>query len=152
MNSAARTEKPTSRIAATNALRARHGASRGFTLIELMIVISIILILMTIGIGHYERTILRAREATLRSDLKVLRDAIQNYTGDKEAAPNSLDDLVTEHYIAKIPDDPITGAPDWVPQNCDVMLSVDQTSLGICDVHAGSDAISPFENTPYSSW
>jgi len=117
-----------------------------------MIVISVLMILMTIGIAHYERTIQRAREATLKSDLKVMRDAIQDYTQDKEAAPNSLDDLVSEHYIAKIPADPVTGAQDWVPDTCDVMLSIDQTSMGICDVHAGTDQVSPFEGTPYNSW
>jgi general secretion pathway protein G len=125
---------------------------RGFTLIELMVVMAIIVVLMTIGIAHYERTILRSKEAALKVDLKDMREAIQNYTQDKDAAPNSLDDLVTEHYIARVPPDPITNAPDWTTENCDLLLSPDQSSTGICDVHAGTEGVSPFENTPYSSW
>jgi general secretion pathway protein G len=126
--------------------------SRGFTLLELMVVISIIVVLATIGITHYERTVLRSKEAALKTDLRDMREAIQNYTQDKEAAPNSLDDLVTEHYISRVPPDPITNKPDWNTDNCDLLLSADQTSTGICDVHSASDQVSPFENTPYSSW
>lgn len=126
--------------------------ARGFTLLELMVVMAVLIILMTIGIAHYERTIVRSKEAALKVDLRDLREAIQNYTEDKEAAPNSLDDLVTEHYIAHVPTDPITGQPDWTTENCDLLMSTDQTSTGICDVHAGTDGVSPFESTPYSSW
>ena len=83
-------------------------AQRGFTLIELMSVIAIILILATISGGHYQQSVIRAKEATLHTDLKVMREAIQRYTEDKEAAPSSLDDLVTAHYIQQIPTDPFT--------------------------------------------
>lgn len=127
-------------------------AEQGFTLLELMIVITVIMILATIGVGHYERTILRSHEAVLHNDLRTMRQAIQDYTQDKEAAPNSLDDLVSEHYIDRVPPDPMTGQPDWVTETCDLLLSPDQSSTGICDVHSGSDKVSPFENTPYSSW
>jgi general secretion pathway protein G len=129
-------------------------AERGFTLIELMIVVAIILILASIAVGRYQVSYERAKEATLKTDLRVLRQAIQDYTTDKEAAPNSLDDLVSEHYISKIPTDPETGNPDWVvdSSNCDAVMSPDQLSGGICDVHSASDAISPFENSAYSSW
>lgn len=126
--------------------------ARGFTLIELMVVMAILVILMTIGIAHYERTVVRSKEAALKVDLRDMREAINNYTSDKEAAPNSLDDLVSEHYIARIPPDPVSGQPDWTTENCDLLVSTDQTSTGICDVHAGIDSVSPFENTPYSSW
>lgn len=129
-------------------------AERGFTLIELMIVVAIILILASIAVGRYQVSYEKAKEATLHQDLFVLRKAIQDYTTDKEAAPNSLDDLVSEHYIGKIPNDPITGNPDWVvdSSNCDAVMSPDQMSGGICDVHSASDAISPFEGSAYSSW
>jgi general secretion pathway protein G len=127
-------------------------AETGFTLLELMIVITIIMILATIGVGHYEKTVLRSHEAVLHNDLRTMRQAIQDYTQDKEAAPNSLDDLVSEHYIDRVPPDPMTGQPDWVTENCDLLLSPDQSSTGICDVHSGSDKVSPFENTAYSSW
>lgn len=127
-------------------------AARGFTLIELMIVMAIIVVLATIAVGRYEKSLQRGREAVLRTDLRVMREAIQNYTRDKEAAPNSLDDLVTAQYISQIPDDPMTRKPDWNAQDCDTVLTPDQTSTGICDVHSSSDDVSPFENTPYSSW
>ena len=130
----------------------RHRPPDGFTLLELMVVMAIIVVLMTIGITHYERTVLRSREAALKTDLRDMREAIQNYTNDKDAAPNSLDDLVSDHYISRVPADPISGQPDWTTENCDLLLSPDQGSTGICDVHAGSDQVSPFENTPYSSW
>ena len=124
----------------------------GFTLLELMVVMAIIVVLMTIGITHYERTVLRSREAALKVDLRDMREAINNYTQDKDAAPNALDDLVTEHYISRVPADPVTGQMDWTTETCDLLLSPDQASTGICDVHAGTDQVSPFENTPYSSW
>jgi general secretion pathway protein G len=125
---------------------------RGFTLIELMCVIAIILILATISAGHYEKSVIRAKETTLHTDLKVMRDAIQHYTEDKEAAPSSLDDLVSAHYIQQIPADPMTNAKNWVTSSEEFDLSPEQSSSGITDVHSASDAISPFENDPYSSW
>ena len=125
---------------------------RGFTLIELMCVIAIILILATISAGHYEKSVIRAKETTLHTDLKVMRDAIQHYTEDKEAAPSSLEDLVSAHYIQQIPADPMTNAKDWVTSSEEFDLSPEQSSSGITDVHSASDAISPFENDPYSSW
>jgi general secretion pathway protein G len=125
---------------------------RGFTLIELMCVIAIILILATISAGHYEKSVIRAKETALHTNLKVMRDAIQHYTEDKEAAPSSLDDLVSAHYIQKIPADPMTNAKDWVTSSEEFDLSPEQSSSGITDVHSASDAISPFENDPYSSW
>lgn len=125
---------------------------KGFTLLELMVVMAIIVVLMTIGITRYERTVLRSRETALKVDLRDMREAINDYTRDKDAAPNSLDDLVSEHYIARVPADPVTGQSDWTTENCDLLLSPDQGSTGICDVHAGTDQVSPFESTPYSSW
>src|SRR5580698_7453870 len=100
-------------------------AQSGFTLIELMVVITIILILASIAAGQYQKTVLRAKETKLKSELAVMRKAIQDYTTDKECGPSSLDDLVTNNYLRMIPADPITNA---------------------------SDQVSPFENTAYSSW
>lgn len=131
--------------------RNRYGA-RGFTLLELMVVIAIITILATIAVGHYEQTLTRAREAALRQDLAEMRKAIQNYTLDKEAAPGSLDDLVSAQYLRDIPTDPITRQKDWATESCDTVLSADQALIGICDVHSASETVSPFESTPYSSW
>jgi general secretion pathway protein G len=137
-------------------LTARKGKRRpgnaGFTLLELMVVISIILILITMAAGQYQRSILRAKEATLKQDLSVMRQAIQQYTLDKQAAPTSLDDLVQAKYLQSVPIDPITRNRDWRSVFEDVMLTPDQSTTGITDVHSSSDAVSPFENTPYSSW
>jgi len=135
-----------------SACRWREPLQRGFTLIELMIVMAIILVLATIASVHYRNAVLRSREAVLKTDLKVMNDAIRYYTMDKEAAPQSLDDLVSGQYLGAIPSDPITGAKDWVTVNCDTLLDPDQTITGICSVHSASDAVSPFENTPYSTW
>jgi general secretion pathway protein G len=132
--------------------RRRAALDRGFTLMELMVVMSIILVLATLATVHYQQSVLRAREAALKSDLQVMNRAIQDYTRDKEAAPQSLDDLVSGQYLGSIPADPITHAKDWVTENCDTLLDPDQSGIGICSVHSGSDAVSPFENTPYSTW
>ena len=135
-----------------SACRWRDSVLRGFTLIELMIVMAIIIVLATMASVHYRNAVLRSREAVLKTDLKVMNDAINYYTRDKEAAPQSLDDLVSGQYLSAIPEDPMTNTKDWVPVNCDTLLDPDQTITGICSVHSASDAVSPFENTPYSSW
>jgi general secretion pathway protein G len=125
--------------------------SRGFTLIELLIVISIILILVGIAAGNYQRTIVRSRETVLKQDLMEMRKAIDNYTMDKQAAPQSLDDLVPD-YLRALPEDPVTHAKDWVPDVESVVLSPDQAGTGITNVHSASDKISPFEGTAYNTW
>ncbi len=124
----------------------------GFTLIELMIVITIIFILIGMAVGRYDRAVQRSREAALKTDLQTMRSAIDNFTLDKQAAPQSLEDLTSEKYLREIPVDPMTHAKDWVLQYEDVLLSPTQSGSGITDVHSASTATSPFENTPYSSW
>ena len=130
----------------------RHYVQRGFTLLELMIVVTIILILATLGAARYEKSVLRAKEAALKTDLKAMRSAIEQFTLDKQQAPQSLDDLVSAGYLREIPTDPITHHKDWTVENSDVLLSPEQTATGIIDVHSASGETSPFENTPYSSW
>lgn len=127
-------------------------ASEGFTLIELMIVITIILILASIAAARYDQSILRSKEAALHHNLSVMRDAIEQYTLDKEQAPQSLQDLVSDGYLRQIPIDPITGGADWNVTTSDLLLSPEQSTSGITDVHSSSDKVSPFEKTPYSSW
>jgi general secretion pathway protein G len=127
-------------------------AQLGFTMLEMMVVIAIMFILLGMAANRYERALQHAREATLKQDLRVIRDAIQQYTLDKAAAPQSLDDLVSAGYIREIPTDPITQRKDWQTQTDDLLLSADQTTSGISDVHSSSNTVSPFESTPYSSW
>jgi general secretion pathway protein G len=135
----------------TTSARKGSGAS-GFSLLEMMVVITIILILASIAAGRYEKSVLRAKEATLKQDLFIMRNAIQQYTLDKEAGPASLDDLVQAKYLSGVPKDPITNNKDWKTESEQVLLDPLQTTPGITDVHSSSDQVSPFESTPYSSW
>ena len=123
----------------------------GFTLIELLIVIMIIAILVGIAAMKYDQVVRHSKEAVLRSDLRVLRDAIDHYTLDKQAAPQSVDDLAQAGYLREVPIDPITNAKDWVPQFDSVVLSPDQSSTGMVDVHSSSTRPSS-NGTPYNEW
>jgi len=123
----------------------------GFTLIELMVVISIILILIGIAAGAYTRHVRAAREAVLKEDLVTMRQAIDNYTMDKQQAPQSLDELVDAHYLREVPIDPVCQQKDWVPHFGDTVLSPEQTATGIDDVHSGCD-ISSLNGSSYSTW
>jgi general secretion pathway protein G len=133
--------------------RVRSGTD-AFTLIELMIVITIIFILVGIAAARYDRSVQRAKEATLKTDLQVMRQAIDNYTLDKEAAPQSLDDLVNPQapYLREVPVDPMTRAKDWHTDFGDLVLSPDQTNNGIVDVHSSSPLTSSIDGTPYNTW
>ncbi|HVH86001.1 MAG TPA: prepilin-type N-terminal cleavage/methylation domain-containing protein [Terriglobales bacterium] len=125
---------------------------RGFTLIELMIVISIILILIGIAVPMYQQSVIRAKEAVLRQDLKTLRDQIDNYTMDKEKAPQSLQDLVDAGYLRILPRDPFTGSAEtWQVETSDTLQSLDQTEPGITDVHSGASGTGS-DGTPYNTW
>ena len=130
----------------------RHSLERGFTLLEIMVVLAIVVVLATLAAGQYQRTVIRAHETALKSNLSVMRHAINDYTLDKECGPSSLDDLVSQGYIGAIPEDPTTHQKDWATKEDDISISPEQTCNGISDVHSSSDAISPFENTAYSSW
>jgi len=136
------------------AAKRSSSAARGFTLLELMIVITIISILVGIAAGAYVKSVQRAKEATLKSDLTVMRQAIDHYTLDKEAAPQSLEDLTNpqSQYLREIPKDPITDTRDWHVDFGDTVMSPDQSTTGIVDVHSNSDKVSPFSGTPYNTW
>jgi general secretion pathway protein G len=130
----------------------RRFRQRGFTLIELMVVISIIVILMSVAIPRYQASILRARETVLRDDLYTMRTVIDEYTLDKQKAPQSLQDLVDAGYLKQLPKDPFTNSRDsWVPVQDESLMSPDQTEPGIIDVHSGSDLTSS-EGTAYNTW
>lgn len=130
----------------------RRTGQRGFTLIELMVVISIIVILMSVAIPRYQASILRARETVLRDDLYTLRTVIDQYTLDKQKAPQSLQDLVESGYLKQLPMDPFTNSREsWVAVTDESIMSPDQSQPGIVDVHSGSDQKSS-EGSAYSSW
>jgi len=138
-------------MANRTALKSRRWQN-GFTLIEMIIVVSIILILVGIAIPSYRTHVLRAREAVLKQDLHAMRDAISQFTQDKNKAPQDLGELVSAGYLHAIPKDPFTDSTStWVPVQEDVMDTLDQTQPGISDVHSGSDKISS-EGTPYNTW
>jgi general secretion pathway protein G len=124
----------------------------GFTLIELMIVLAIIATLAAIAIPSYINAVKHAREASLREDLFVMRQAIDSYTVDKEKAPQSLDDLVQSGYLKQMPVDPITGRDDtWMPDTSDTLMDIDQTAGGINNVHSGSQGIAT-DGSSYNTW
>jgi general secretion pathway protein G len=132
----------------------RHNRSRGFTLIELMIVISIILILVSVALPAYNQSILRARESVLKQNLFTLRSVISQYTLDKQKAPQSLEDLVSAGYLKQLPIDPITGSNStWTPdQEEGTIMSIDeQDQGGIIDVHSGSSGVGS-DGTAYNTW
>jgi len=132
--------------------RVPNHQDRGFTLIELMIVISLILILVSISVPAYNQSILRAKESVLKQDLFQMRSLISQYTLDKQKAPQSLDDLVQAGYIKQIPTDPLTGTnSSWTVDQEDSLMSVDQQDPGISDVHSGSSQTSS-DGTAYNTW
>jgi general secretion pathway protein G len=133
--------------------RPRKKHSRGFTLIEMLIVMSLILILVSVALPAYQQSIWRARESVLKLNLFALRSVISQYTLDKQKAPQSLEDLVTAGYFKQIPNDPMTGRSDtWtVEEETDTIMTVNQQEPGIYDVHSGSTAVGT-DGTAYNTW
>ena len=123
----------------------------GFTLIELMIVMSIIVILISVAIPFYQKSIIRAKETVLHNNLSAMRSAIDEYSYDKQKAPPQLQDLVSEGYLREVPRDPITGQNQWKEIQEDASQSVNSTEPGLFDVRSESQKTS-LEGTPYSDW
>jgi general secretion pathway protein G len=125
---------------------------RGFTLLELLIVMTIIATLAAIAVPSYTNNVRGAKEAVLKDDLHVMRTAIDSYTVDQQKAPQSLDDLVQSGYLKTMPVDPFTKRSDtWVPAQSGNMFSLDQTQSGIDDVHSGAQ-MSAADGTSYATW
>ncbi len=125
---------------------------RGFTLIELMIVMAIISVLLAIAIPIYQKSIIRAKESVLRNNIFTLRNMIDEYTVDKQKAPETLQDLVSDGYLRQIPQDPITNSNEtWRTTMEDTPIGGQNASPGIFDIHSGSDKTS-LEGTPYADW
>ncbi len=132
--------------------RAGRSSEHGFTLIELIIVMTIIGLLTAIAIPSYLNSVRKAREAVLREDLHTMRGAIDSYTVDKEQAPQSLDDLVQNGYLKSLPIDPMTNKSDtWNTTQSEDMTSITETQGGIGDVHSGSQGLAS-DGTTYNNW
>jgi general secretion pathway protein G len=125
--------------------------NRGFTLIEMMIVISLILVLISIALPVYNRSIVRAKESVLKQDLFTLRQVIDQYTIDKKKAPQSLEDIMTAGYLKVVPKDPFTNEANWKLDQEEGPDVVDQNEPGIIDVHSSSE-LTATDGTTYSSW
>jgi general secretion pathway protein G len=130
----------------------RRRADRGFTMIELLVVISLIVILATMGMGLYKTSVIRAREATLKEDLFQMRDAIDQYYADKGQYPAALDSLVSDGYVRKIPKDPFTDSTDtWQTIPSEPDANNPTAAPGIYDVKSGFDGTA-LDGTKYSDW
>jgi general secretion pathway protein G len=124
----------------------------GFTFIELMIVMAIIAVLMAVAVPVYTRAIVRSKESVLKNNLYTMRTVIDEYTYDKQKAPQTLQDLVSDGYLRQIPVDPITGNADsWKLIMEDASNTVNQTMPGIYDIRSGAEGTS-LEGTPYGEW
>lgn len=139
-------------LATASGRRPIRRALRGFTFVELMVVVTIIVILITIAIPVYQKSIVRTKESVLKNNLFTLRTVIDNYTYDKQKAPQSLQDLVTEGYLRDVPTDPMTGSNQtWKTIMEDPTQAVDQDNPGIFDVKSGSDKTS-LDGSAYADW
>jgi general secretion pathway protein G len=132
---------------------AKHTLRRafGFTMLELMIVMSVMLILMAVAIPLYQHHIIQAREAVLKQNLFTLNRVIEAYREDKGTSPQSLDDLKTAGYLHEIPVDPMTGKPDWATEPEEYENAVDPQQPGIERVHSASTGTA-LDGTSYSTW
>lgn len=132
--------------------RATRRRDGGFSMIELLVVMTVIIVLASMGMVQYRNSVVRAREAVLKEDLFRMRDAIDQFYADKTKYPASLDELVSEGYLREIPVDPITGSKDtWQPVNAEANVNDTSAETGIYDVKSGSDQTA-LDGTQYRDW
>ena len=129
----------------------RRSRRSAFTLIEMMIVMAIIVILIAIAVPFYQKAITRAKETVLHSNLSAMRSAIDEYSFDKQKAPQSLQDLVKDGYLHDVPTDPITRTSDWKIIMEDAGQAVNSSEPGIYDIRSASGKIS-LDGSRYSDW
>ncbi|MDE3161171.1 MAG: prepilin-type N-terminal cleavage/methylation domain-containing protein [Acidobacteriota bacterium] len=135
-----------------NGRRAAPRRLLGFTFVELMVVVAIIVILISIAIPVYQKSVIRAKESVLKNNLFTLRTVIDNYTYDKQKAPQALQDLVSEGYLKGLPVDPVTGSNQtWQTVMEDASQATSQDQPGIFDVRSGSDKTG-LDGVPYAQW
>ena len=128
----------------------QHKSERGFTLLEMVMVMTIIVVLATVGVVSYQHIQLKAKEEVLKQDLKTMRKLIDEYQADREQLPKALEDLVTAGYMRNIPIDPITGDKDWNEEQGEDTISRDG-GQGLVDVHSNAQGTSS-DGTPYSEY
>jgi len=139
-------------VTGTDRLRRRRAGEDGFTMIELMVVVTLVIVLASIGMAQYRNGVIRAQEATLKEDLFRMRDVIDQYYADKQKHPDSLEALVTEGYLRAIPKDPFTGSADtWQIIQAEPDPANPTADLGIYDVKSGSERTA-LDGSKYSEW
>src|ERR1051325_671066 len=138
------------RSTVTGKLQRSKLRTAGFTLLELMIVISIIIILASITLPQYQKTVTHTRGTVLKGDLRKMRSLIDQFAADKGRLPQSLDEIVSEGYMREVPVDPFTGQKDWALTTGEDPNST-EGAQGVTDVHSAS-ADTSTEGTPYSEW
>jgi len=139
-------------VTGTDRLRRRRAGEDGFTMIELMVVVTLVIVLASIGMAQYRNGVIRAQEATLKEDLFRMRDVIDQYYADKQKHPDSLEALVTEGYLRAIPKDPFTGSADtWQIIQAEPDPANPAADLGIYDVKSGSERTA-LDGSKYSEW
>jgi general secretion pathway protein G len=139
-------------VRAREKARVAKGWQRGFTLIELMVVMAIISIIISIALPIYQKSLIRAKESVLRNNLFTIRSMIDEYTIDKQKAPESLQELVSDGYLRQVPQDPMTGSDStWHVIMEETPVGGSNNPPGIFDVKSGSEKTS-LEGTPYSEW
>jgi general secretion pathway protein G len=140
------------RIMPSGSLPRRSMLRRGFTLIEMMIVMAIIVILIALAVPFYQKAIIRAKETVLHNNIRAIRSSIDEYAFDKQKAPASLQDLVSAGYLHDVPNDPIAQTREWNIIMEDAGQAVNSSEPGIYDIRSKSDKTSPLDGTRYSEW